>query len=115
MPRRIRVGRQIAGMRLDDMQHAVAAHPYVLAGSCFVLGLATGMMLKDAAKRMYERTRHALWLRDYRRTVEYDENLPDSLARREPAPTTRQPRFGGTGALGVSPAAARTARPEENR
>jgi hypothetical protein len=89
--------------------------PVVLAGSTFVLGLVTGMMLKDAAKRMYERTRHARWRRDYQRTVEYDENLPESLARREPAPAPRQPRFGGTGAIGVSPAAARTARPEENR
>jgi len=115
MPRRIRVGKTVAGIRFDEVQDVVAAYPFMLAGSTFVLGLITGMMLKDAAKRMYERTRHALWLRDYRRTVEYDENLPDSLARREPAPTTRQPRFGGTGALGVSPAAARTARPEENR
>jgi hypothetical protein len=93
----------------------VRVHPLVLAGSTFVLGLITGMMLKDLAKRMYERTRHALWLRDHQRAVEYDENLPESLARREPAPTTRQPRFGGTGALGVSPAAARIARPDENR
>ena len=35
----------------------------------------------------------------------YDENLPEPLGRREPAPYTGQPRFGGTGALGVSPAA----------
>jgi hypothetical protein len=87
----------------------------VLAGSTFVLGLVTGMMLKDVAKRMYERTRNTLWHRGYSRTVEYDENLPEPLTRREPAPDTGQPRFGGTGAMGVSPAAARTARPEENR
>ena len=87
----------------------------VLAASTFVLGLVTGMMLKDAAQRTYERTRNKLWHRDYDHTVEYDQNLPESLIRREPAPDTRQPRFGGTGAMGVSPAAARTARPEENR
>jgi len=87
----------------------------VLAGATFVLGLVTGMMLKDAAKRTYERTRNTLWHRGHARTVEYDENLPESLTRREPAPDTRQPRFGGTGALGASPAAARTAPPEENR
>jgi hypothetical protein len=87
----------------------------VLAGSMFVLGLMTGMMLKDAAGRMYEGTRNKLWRRGQARTVEYDNNLPESLTRREPAPDTRQPRFGGTGALGASPAAARTAPPEENR
>jgi hypothetical protein len=87
----------------------------VLAGATFALGLAIGMMLKDAAGQMYERTRNKLWHRGSSRTVEYDENLPETLTRREPAPDARQPRFGGTGAMGVSPAAARTARPEENR
>lgn len=90
-------------------------NPVVLAGSTFVLGLVTGMMLKDAAARTYERTRNRLWHRGHARTVEYDENLPESLTRREPAPDTRQPRFGGTGAIGVPPATVRTARPEENR
>jgi hypothetical protein len=94
---------------------SVGVNRVVLAGATFVLGLVTGMMLKDAAKRMYERARHARWRRDYARTVEYDQNLPESLARREPAPDTRQPRFGGTGAIGVPPAAVRTVRPEENR
>lgn len=87
----------------------------VLAGSMFVLGLLTGVMLKDTATRMYERTRNKLWHRGHARTVEYDDNLPESLTRREPAPDTRQPRFGGTGALGASPAVVRTAGPEENR
>jgi hypothetical protein len=114
MPRRIRVGRQIGGMRLDEMQDALTTHPVVLAGSTFVLGLIAGMMLKDAATRMYERTRNGVWHREYD-TVEYDENLPESLTRREPAPDTRQPRFGGTGAIGVPPSVLRTARPEENR
>jgi len=114
MPRRIRVGRNIAGIRFDEMHDGLVTHPIVLAGSCFVLGLATGMMLKDAARQMYRRARQGLWHREYERTRTYDENLPDPLARREPDPNTGQPRFGGTGALGVPPAAVRTARPEEN-
>lgn len=115
MPRRIRVGKTIAGIRFDEVQYAVEAHPFVLAGSCFVLGLATGMWLKGTADQIVKGVRDIWRHRDDERTVEYDDNLPDSLTRREPAPDTRQPRFGGTGALGASPAAARTARPEENR
>jgi hypothetical protein len=88
------------------------AHPVVLAGSAFVLGLATGLMLKDAARQIYERARNGWWHREYERTRTYDENLPDPLARREPDPNTAQPRFGGTGAMGVSPAVM-IARPEE--
>ena len=77
----------------------------LLAGSAFALGIVAGLLLKDAAKPLLERAR--LWQshRDYERTVTYDENLPDSLARREPPPEAGQPRFGGTGALGVHPAA----------
>jgi hypothetical protein len=114
MPRRIRVGRNIAGIRFDEMHDGMVAHPIVLAGSCFVLGLATGMMLKDAARQMYARARQGLWHREYERTRTYDDNLPDPLARREPDPDNGQPRFGGTGALGVPSAAVRTVRPEEN-
>ena len=88
-------------------------HPVVLAGSAFVLGLAMGLLLRDVAKRMFKRTRERLWHRDYERTVTYDGNLPDSLTRREPAPYPGQPRFGGTGALGVASTAADSARPEE--
>ena len=51
MPRRIRVGRHIGGIRLDEMHDAVITHPVVLAGSTFVLGLVAGMMLKDFATR----------------------------------------------------------------
>ena len=91
----------------DEMQAGV-----VLAAS-FVLGLVTGLFLKDAGKRMYDRTRDHLWQRDHERTVTYDANLPESLSRREPAPHAGQPRYGGTGALGVSPAAVVRARPEE--
>ena len=76
----------------------------VLAGSAFVLGLAAGLALKGAVTQIYDRSRKRLWHRAYERTVTYDENLPDSLARREPAPDPGQPRYGGTGAMGVSPA-----------
>ena len=77
----------------------------VLAGSAFALGLATGLLIKGGGKEVLERARRFKSHRDYERTVEYDENLPDSLGRREPAPFPGQPRYGGTGALGVSPAA----------
>jgi hypothetical protein len=80
------------------------AHPVVLGASGFVLGLITGLFLKGAGKRMYQRTRGRLWHGNYERTVTYDENLPDSLSRREPAPEAGRPRYGGTGAIGVSPA-----------
>jgi hypothetical protein len=104
----------IGGSRVGHMQGAVA-HPVVLASSAFMLGVVTGLFLKATATQMYERTRNRLWHRDYERTVTFDENLPDSLERREPAPQPGQPRFGGTGALGVSPAAVVTAQPEENK
>ena len=77
----------------------------VLIGSAFALGLAAGFLLKDAAKRVYERARSGQWHREYERTVAYEEHLPDQLGRREPAPRPAQPRFGGTGAIGVSSAA----------
>jgi hypothetical protein len=99
---------------VDQTQVAVA-HPVALAGSAFVLGLITGLFVKDAAKRMYERTRGRLWHGEYERTVTYDENLPASLSRREPAPQAGQPRYGGTGAIGVSPAVVVTAPPKETK
>jgi hypothetical protein len=87
--------------------------PVVLTSSAFVLGVLTGLFLKDAASQVYRRTRNRVWHRDYERTVTYDENLPESLGRREPAPDLGQPRYGGTGAIGVSPAAVVTAQPDE--
>jgi hypothetical protein len=102
------------GSRRGVLQGGVA-NPVVLAGAAFVLGLVTGMVLRDTARQMYRRTRNGLWDRDYERTVEYSENLPESLARREPAPDAAHPRYGGTGALGVSPAAVHTARQEEHK
>lgn len=85
----------------------------VLASSAFALGVLTGLFLKNAASQMYERARNRVWHHDYERTDTYNQNLPESLARREPAPDLGQPRFGGTGAIGVSPAAVVSARPEE--
>ena len=84
----------------------VQANSAVLAGSAFALGLITGLLLKTVGKRGLERARANQWHRDYERTVTYDENLPETLERREPLPESRQPRFGSTGALGVHPAAA---------
>lgn len=75
----------------------------VLIGSAFAIGMAAGFLLKDAAKQLYERARSEWWHREYERTVAYDQNLPEQLERREPEPRTGQPRFGGTGAIGVPP------------
>jgi hypothetical protein len=100
-------GGSMSGQRLE------ARNPVVLAASAFVLGVVTGLFLKDAGKQLYERARGGLWHREYERTVKYDENLPESLGRREPAPHAGQPRYGGTGALGVAPASIVAARPEE--
>lgn len=90
-------------------------NPAVLAGSAFVLGLVGGLLLKGAGKRIYERARTGVWHREYETTHNYDSNLPESLGRREPAPYPGQPRYGGTGALGVSPASVAGARPEEQK
>jgi hypothetical protein len=75
----------------------------VLISSGFVLGMVAGFFLKDAAKRAYNRARIGQWHREYEETVTYDQNLPDQLERREPAPEAGQPRYGGTGAIGVPP------------
>ena len=95
----------IGGRRVDEV-HRAAGHPVVLAGSAFALGFVTGLFLKEAIKQMREAARGSRWRRGYEGTVTYDENLPDSLGRREPLPEPGQPRYGGTGALGVSPSSA---------
>ena len=82
-------------------------------GAAFALGLVTGLVLKEFGKEIYERIRGSQWHREYEGTVTYDENLPDPLGRREPPPEPGQPRYGGTGALGVSPAVADTARSDK--
>ena len=78
----------------------------VIAGSAFALGLVAGIFVKGAATEMRDRARRHQSRREYERTITYDENLPDSLGRREPPPHEDQPRYGGTGALGVHPASA---------
>jgi hypothetical protein len=100
--------RGVAGSGLDEVQGAI-----VLATFTFVLGLVTGLFLKGLGKQGSAPTRLSLWRRGSERTVTYDENLPDSLSRREPAPHAGQPRFGGTGAIGVSPSSVIAARREE--
>ena len=78
----------------------------VLIGSAFALGLGVGLLLNGIAQRLFDPARGKRWHREVERTVSYDNNLPDQLERREPAPRPGQPRFGGTGAIGVSPAVA---------
>jgi hypothetical protein len=82
------------------------AKAVVIAGSSFVLGVVAGLLAKELAPWLFDRGRSIQWHREYERTVTYDENLPESLDRREPAPEPGQPRYGGTGALGVHPASA---------
>ncbi len=86
----------MAGQTFDDK--------LVLAGGAFALGLVVGLLAKGAAKQMSGRARAWRWQRQSKRTIDYDNNLPNQLERHDPAPG--EPRFGGTGALGVSPAAA---------
>ena len=96
-----------------DEMPLTAVHPVALASAAFALGFVTGLFVKDAAMRTYDRSRRVLWHRDSERAVTYRQNLPESLARREPVPHSGQPRYGGTGAIGVSPAAVIPGRPEE--
>ena len=78
----------------------------VLPASTFVIGVLAGLFLKEAVHRGRQFARRKRAHRESERTLTYDENLPESLERREPAPEAGQPRFGGTGAIGFSPAAA---------
>ena len=76
------------------------------AATLFVAGVVAGFFVKEAVQRMQQLARRKWAHRERERTVAFDDNLPDSLERREPAPQQGQPRFGGTGAIGFSPAAA---------
>jgi hypothetical protein len=96
------------GRGWDDAISRAAEHPLAIAGLAFALGVVTGLCVKGAATWTRDAVRRGQWHRDYERTVTYDENLPDSLQRREPPPHPDQVRYGGTGALGVSPASANT-------
>jgi hypothetical protein len=82
-----------------------SGHSVALAGSAFALGVVTGLFWREAVQQLQEFGRRHQAHRDVERTATYDQNLPDSLGRREPLPHEGQPRFGGTGALGVSSAA----------
>jgi hypothetical protein len=75
-------------------------------GAAFGLGVAAGMVLREAVQRTQSAAQRKLTHRERELTVSYDENLPETLERREPAPREGQPRFGGTGAIGFPPAAA---------
>ena len=80
-----------------------------LIASGFGLGVLAGLFMTGAARRARELVQRKLAHRQSERTMTFDENLPDSLERREPAPEPGQPRYGGTGAMGVPPTAARRA------
>jgi hypothetical protein len=105
-------GGELDGNRTHEGHYALS-HPIVLAGSAFALGLATGLLLKGAGKQVYERVRAGQVHREVEQTVTFDENLPEQLGRREPSPQPGQPRYGGTGALGVPATSAVTGRTEE--
>ena len=79
----------------------------------FGLGVVTGLFLKEALQRTQEVVRRRQTQLAQEGTVVYDANLPDSLERREPAPRAGQPRYGGTGAIGFSPAVAAEGNPSD--
>ena len=99
------MSKQNLNRRTNGRRNAESAmsNPVVLGGATFVLGFVAGVALRDAVGQIYERARRG-WHHSGS-TIVYDENLPASLARREPAPQPGQPRYGGTGAMGVSPRA----------
>jgi hypothetical protein len=83
----------MAGQTFDDR--------LLLAGGSFALGLVVGLVAKGSGQRAAQAWQRQ---RQSERTITYDNNLPDQLDRRDPAPGEQ--RYGGTGALGVSPEAA---------
>jgi len=84
-----------------------------LEWTSFALGLVAGFVLKETLKQTVETVRRQRAHRESERTVVYDENLPDALERREPESPQDQPRYGGTGAIGFSPALAMGKSPGE--
>jgi len=74
------------------------------AGPAFALGIVAGLFLREAARYGQELARRKYAHREREDTVAFGDNLPDVLERREPAPAAGQPRYGGTGAIGFSPA-----------
>jgi len=73
--------------------------------STFILGVVAGVLWKEGLRRLQQSARRTQTHLEHERTIAFEENLPDALERREPAPQEGQPRFGGTGAIGFSPAA----------
>ena len=82
-------------------------------GAAFGLGMVAGLVLKEAVQRTQDVARRHSTHRANERTVAYDDNLPEPLERREPAPEAGQPRYGGTGAIGFSPAVAAEPKPSD--
>ena len=72
--------------------------------SAFILGVVAGVFLKESIQWLQASVRRKQTQLDHDHTVVYDANMPEPLERREPAPEQGQPRFGGTGAIGFSPA-----------
>jgi hypothetical protein len=72
--------------------------------SAFILGVVAGVFLKESIQWLQVSVRRKQTQLDQDHTVVYDANMPEPLERREPAPEQGQPRFGGTGAIGFSPA-----------
>jgi hypothetical protein len=93
----------------DEARHR-SGRGVAWAASAFVCGVATGLFMREALQRTQELARRKRAHRELERTVTYDDNLPHVLERREPAPQAGQPRYGGTGAIGVSPAVGATPR-----
>src|SRR5687768_15335942 len=90
---------------LNRTTHPHNSSRVTLGTTTFALGVLTGLVLNGPLRQLYQRARLALQHRASGGTIVYDENLPPSLSRREPVSSPDQPRFGGTGALGVSPRA----------
>ena len=72
--------------------------------SAFIVGVAAGLFVREAIQWLQEAVQRKQTQLDHERTVVFDENMPEPLERREPSPEPGQPRFGGTGAIGFSPA-----------
>ena len=83
------------------------------AGAAFGLGVVAGVFLKDAVRRTQDAARRKYTHHERAGTVAYDDNLPESLERREPAPQEGQPRICGTGAIGFPPAVAAEPKPSD--
>ena len=101
-----RMGQQTSHLNRSSNRHGWSGLSLgALGTTTFVLGVLTGLVLNGPLRQLYKRARRDMQHHAPHGTVVYDENLPPSLSRREPVASANQPRFGGTGALGVSPRA----------